>query len=116
MFFDFFSIKFYAQSKATDEVFLGYIFGKAKEKLEYRILCFSKRFSKTVEAELKMPLSNFKEFMNGFFQELLTKSSNISEMTREFMLYFDTQVNKSGGKEAVSLRLSKLSNRKNLML
>lgn len=108
MFFDFFAIKVKAESKASDEIFAGYLFGKTNEKIEYRFICFPRRFSKQMSIDLQMPLPNFKEFLNHFYQELFIKSTEISEATSEFMRYLDIQVKKMGGKEALSLRFSKI--------
>jgi len=64
MFFDFFALKIRAESKASDEVFYGYVFGKTGEKIEYRFICLPRRFSKQVSVDLKSPLSTYKEFLN----------------------------------------------------
>lgn len=108
MFFDFFSVKIKAESKATDEVFLGYFFGKAREKLEFKFICFPRRYSKQISVDLNLPLANFKQFINNFFQELLIKSSEVSEMTRELTRYLDIQIKKTGGRESLSLRMTKI--------
>ncbi len=108
MFFDFFSIKIYAESKATDECFVGYFFGKAKEKLEYKFVCFPRRYKGQMSVDLNLPLSSFKEYLTKFYQELLVKSADVSEMTGEFMRYINLQIKKNGGREALSVRLSKI--------
>lgn len=108
MFFDFFSIKIKAESKATDETFIGYFFGKTNETLEYRFICFPRRYSKQMGMDLNLPLSNFKESLASFYQDLMVHSTEVSEMTGEFMRYMHMQINKMGGREAVTLRLSKI--------
>lgn len=108
MFFDFFSIKIKAESKATDEAFIGYFFGKTNETLEYRFICFPRRYSKQVGLDLNLPLSDFKEALSAFYQQLMTYTTEVSDMTGEFMRYLHMQVNKMGGREAVALRLTKI--------
>jgi len=108
MFFDFFALKIKAESKASDEIFLGYFFGKSHEKLEYRFISFPRRYSRQLSLDLNMPLSGFKEFMNNFYQELMMRSSDFTEMTSEFMRYLDMQIKKVGGREALALRISKI--------
>jgi hypothetical protein len=108
MFFDFFALKIRAESKASDELFLGYIFGKTGEKIEYRFICIPRRYSKEIGVDLQIPLPNFKEFLNHFFQELLVKTTEASELTSEFMRYLESQIKKIGGREALSIRFSKI--------
>ncbi|HPE69036.1 MAG TPA: DUF4899 domain-containing protein [Thermotogota bacterium] len=108
MFFDFFSIKIRGESKAADEIYLGYIFGKSREKLEYRFICIPRRYSRQLQVDLQLPLPNFKQFLSQQFQEMIVRSSDISEMTSEFMRYMDIQIRKMGGRDALSLRFSKV--------
>ncbi|HNW47217.1 MAG TPA: DUF4899 domain-containing protein [Thermotogota bacterium] len=108
MFFDFFALKIRAESKASDEVFFGYIFGKTGEKVEYRFICIPRRFSKQVSVDLNSPLSTFKEFLNHHYQELFTKTPEVMELTTEFMRYLEMQIKKTGGREAFSVRYSKV--------
>ena len=108
MFFDFFALKIRAESKASDEVFYGYVFGKTGEKIEYRFICLPRRFSKQVSVDLKSPLSTYKEFLNHHYQELYSKTSEVTELTAEFMRYLEMQIKKTGGREALSLRFSKV--------
>ncbi|HOO32722.1 MAG TPA: DUF4899 domain-containing protein [Thermotogota bacterium] len=108
MFFDFFSIKIKAESKATDEAFIGYFFGKTNETLEYRFICFPRRYSKQAGLDLNLPLSDFKDSLSAFYQELMAHTAEISDMTGEFMRYLHVQIKKMGGRESVALRLTKI--------
>ena len=108
MFFDFFALKIRAESRASDEVFFGYVFGKTGEKIEYRFICLPRRFSKQVSVDLKSPLSSFKEFLSHHYQELLSKTTEVAELTSEFMRYLEMQIKKTGGRESLSLRFSKV--------
>jgi len=108
MFFDFFSIKISAESKATDEAFLGYFFGKTNETLEYRFICFPRRFSNQIALDLNLPLSNFKEALKNFYQEITGRAADASETTGEFMRYLHNQIGKFGGREALAIRFSKI--------
>lgn len=106
MLFDFFVIKIKADSKNSDEFFLGYFFGKPRERIEYRFIDFPRRYAKQLSVDLNMPLPNFKEYMNSFFQELMVKGSETSTMTGEFGRYLDLQIKKLGGRDALSGRFS----------
>ena len=108
MFFDFFSLKIKAESKATDEAFLGYIFGKTNETIEYRFICFPRRFSSQISLDLNLPLANFRESLNNFYTDIAGHSVEVSEMTGEFMRYLHRQIDKLGGREGIAIRLSKI--------
>ncbi len=106
MLFDFFTIKIKADSKNSDEYFLGYFFGKPRERLEYRFINFPRRYARLVSIDLHIPLPGYKEYMNSFFQEMMGKSAETSSMTGEFARYLDYQVKKQGGPDALSSRLA----------
>ena len=108
MFFDFFSLKIKAESKATDEAFLGYFFGKTNETIEYRFICFPRRFSNQIVIDLNLPLANFREALNNFYGDIAGHSVEVSEMTGEFMRYLHNQIDKLGGREGIAIRLSKI--------
>ncbi len=108
MFFDFFSLKIKAESKATDEAFLGYFFGKTNETIEYRFICFPRRFSNQIVIDLNLPLANFRESLNNFYLDIANHSVEVSEMTGEFMRYLHNQIDKLGGREGIAIRLSKI--------
>src|SRR6056297_3208772 len=108
MFFDFFSLKIKAESKATDEAFLGYFFGKTNETIEYRFICFPRRFSSQISLDVNLPLTNFRETLNSFYVDIAGHSAEVSEMTGEFMRYLHNQISKVGGREGLAIRLSKI--------
>src|SRR6056297_4308299 len=108
MFFDFFSLKIKAESKATDEAFMGYFFGKTNETIEYRFICFPRRYASQIGMDVNMPLTSFRETLNSFYIDIAGHSAEVSEMTGEFMRYLHNQISKIGGREGLAIRLSKI--------
>jgi len=104
--FDFFCIKIQAISRASDEMFFGYFFGKKGESVEYRFIDFPRKYSELAKLPLSLPCNAFRETLGEAYTRLLERSFEISEMTSEFVKYLKLQIRKAGGEPTLSLRFS----------
>jgi hypothetical protein len=108
MSFDFYAIKIQAESRASDDYFLGYFFGKINANLEYRFICFPRKYADRNKADLDRPFQEYKEFVHQVYQNLSAKSSEVVEMTKEFNTYLGLQIRKLGGIGTQSLRFTRM--------
>lgn len=108
MSFDFYAIKIQAESKASDDYFLGYFFGKTGENLDYRFICFPRKYSGKSHLELEKPFSEYKEFIHQFYQSLNETVPEMVESTKEFSAYIGTQIRKLGGSGTQNLKFTRM--------
>ncbi len=106
--FDFFAIKIQAESRTSDDYFLGYLFGKINSNLEYKFICFPRKYVDRNKNPLEITYTEYKEYLNEVYLHISARSQEISEMTKEFNVYFGLQVRKMGGLGAIGFRISKM--------
>ena len=104
--FDFFSIKVLAESQSSDEIILGFFFGKVEGRLEFQFINFARRFKDLAKIDLKEDLNDFKTDLNQIYRKLIARSGDIISKTNDFSNYLKTYINKNGGRLAFSNKLS----------
>src|SRR6056297_1988902 len=106
--FDFFSIKVFAESQSSDEIILGFFFGKVEGRLEFQFINFARRFKDFAKVDLKKDLTQFKADLNQVYRKLIARSGDIISKTNDFSSYLKSYINKSGGRLAFSNKLSNI--------
>src|SRR6056297_2903645 len=104
--FDFFSIKVSAESQSSDEIILGFFFGKVEGRLEFQFINFARRFKDLARINLKEDLNEFKMDLNHVYRKLIARSGDIISKTNDFSNYLKSYINKNGGRVAFSNKLS----------
>lgn len=104
--FDFFSIKVSAESQSSDEIILGFFFGKVEGRLEFQFINFARRFKDLARIDLKEDLNEFKIDLNQVYRKLIARSGDIISKTNDFSSYLKSYINKNGGRLAFSNKLS----------
>lgn len=113
MSYDFFAIKIQAESRTSDDYFFGYFFGKINSNLEYKFICFPRKFVDRNKTPLEMPFTEYKNYLNEVYHHISSRSQEIVEMTKEFNVYFGLQIRKMGGLGAQGFRFSKMMEENN---
>ena len=106
--FDFFSIKVFAESQSSDEIILGFFFGKVEGRLEFQFINFARRFKDLAKINLKKDLNGFKDDLNQIYRKLISRSGDIISKTNDFSNYLKSYINKNGGRLAFSNKLSNI--------
>ena len=114
--YDFYAIKVQAENRTSDDYFLGYFFGKVNSGLEYRFICFPKKYVDREKTPLEMPFAEYKDYLNELYLRISSRSLEIVEMTKEFNVYLGLQIRKMGGMGAQGFRFSKMAEEKNTEL
>jgi len=104
--FDFFSVKVYAESQSSDEIILGFFFGKVEGRLEFQFINFARRFKDLAKIDLKEDLNDFKKDLNQIYRKLIARSGDIISKTNDFSNYLKSYINKNGGRLTFSNKLS----------
>lgn len=104
--FDFFSIKIHVESQSSDEIILGFFFGKVEGRLEFQFINFARRFKDLARIDLKENLNDFKLELNSIYRKLIARSGDIISKTNDFTSYLKTYINKNGGRLTFSNKLS----------
>jgi hypothetical protein len=104
--FDFFSVKVYAESQSSDEIILGFFFGKVEGRLEFQFINFARRFKDLAKINLKEDLNDFKKDLNQIYRKLIARSGDIISKTNDFSNYLKSYINKNGGRLTFSNKLS----------
>lgn len=104
--FDFFSIKVYAESQSSDEIILGFFFGKVEGRLDFQFINFARRFKDLAKIDLKKDLNEFKKDLNQVYRKLISRSGDIISKTNDFSNYLKSYINKNGGRLSFSNKLS----------
>src|SRR6056297_2518093 len=104
--FDFFSIKVFAESQSSDEIILGFFFGKVEGRLEFQFINFARRFKDLAKINLKKDLNGFKDDLNQIYRKLISRSGDIISKTNDFSNYLKSYINKNGGRLSFSNKLS----------
>jgi len=104
--FDFFSVKVYAESQTSDEIILGFFFGKVEGRLEFQFINFARRFRDMANINLKKDLNEFKLDLNQVYRKLISRSGDIISKTNDFTNYLKSYINKNGGRLSFSNKLS----------
>jgi|SRR6056297_669687 len=110
--FDFFSIKVYAESQSSDEIILGFFFGKVEGRLDFQFISFARRFRDLARIDLNKNLNEFKFELNQVYRKLIARSGDIISRTNEFSNYLKSYINKTGGRLAFSNKLSMIMENK----
>lgn len=103
---DFFLLKFIVKSKLTDELYIGYFFGKKDGKLEYDLIALSRRYFSPKMIDLKKPYLDFKKDLNRIKKEIVEKFPNIKELNRDIQNFMRIQIGKIG-RDTLSAKLFK---------
>ncbi|HPE40429.1 MAG TPA: DUF4899 domain-containing protein [Bacteroidales bacterium] len=106
--FDFFSLKILAESQSSDEVILGFFFGKVEGRLDFQFINFARRFKDIAKINLNKDLNDFKEDLNSVYRKLIARSGDILTRTNDFTNYLKSYINKNGGRLNFSNRLSSI--------
>ena len=104
--FDFFSLKVLAESQSSDEVILGFFFGKVEGRLDFQFINFARRFKDIAKINLNKDLNEFKEDLNTVYRKLIARSGDILTRTNDFTNYLKSYINNNGGRLNFSNRLS----------
>jgi len=110
--FDFFSIKVNAESHSSDEIILGFFFGKVEGRLEFQFINFARRFKDLAKIDLKEDLNEFKTDLNQVYRKLIARSGDIISKTNDFSNYLKSYINKNGGRLSFSNKLSTIIDNK----
>ncbi|ABR30114.1 hypothetical protein SU69_01275 [Thermosipho melanesiensis] len=102
---DLYFVKVRGRSKATAEVFLGYLFGKVNNVPEFDFLMVPLRFAEKIdEVNLEDKIIDFKENFETLKEELL-RDSVVEDLTLSFNSFLNTVFNKRG-KIALGIELT----------
>ncbi|ONN27817.1 hypothetical protein XJ44_02295 [Thermosipho affectus] len=102
---DLYFVKVKGRSKATAEVFLGYLFGKVNNVPEFDFLMVPLRFSERLDdVDLKANILDFRENFEKLKNELLLDSV-VEDLTLSFNSFLNTIFNKRG-KIALGIELT----------
>ncbi|MEA1884474.1 MAG: DUF4899 domain-containing protein [Thermotogota bacterium] len=104
--FDFFSIKVFAESQSSDEIMLGFFFGKVEGRLEFQFINFARRFKDLAKIDLKKDLNDFKTSLNQSYRKLIARSGDTIPKTNDFSNHLKSYINKNGGRLTFSNKLS----------
>jgi len=93
---DFFLVKFIITSKLTDEIYIGYFFGKRDGKLEYNLVAVSRRYFSPKMIDLKKSYLDFKKNLEKIKTEVVEKFPNLRELNRDIQNFIRIQLGKIG--------------------
>jgi len=93
---DFFLVKFVITSKLTDEIFVGYFFGKKDGKFEYNLAAISRRYFSPKMVDLEKTYLGFKRDLEKIKKEIVEKFPNIKELNRDIQNFVRIQIGKIG--------------------
>jgi hypothetical protein len=103
--FDFYTVKLYAESQSSDEVIIGYFFGKVDGRIDFQFITFARRFKNFARISVEDDINDFREKLNFIYKELLSRTGDVITKSTDFMNYVKSYINKKGGRTAFSKKL-----------
>lgn len=93
---DFFLVKYLVTSRITDEIFVGYFFGKKDGKFEYDLVTAQKRYLNPKTIDLEKPYLAFKKDLERIKSEIVEKFPTMKELNRDVKNFLRIQLGKMG--------------------
>lgn len=93
---DFFFVKYLIKSRLTDEIFLGYFFGKKDGKFEYDIVAILRRYFNPKIINLEESYFAFKKDFEKIRNEIAEKIPLMKELNRDIKNFLKIQLGKMG--------------------
>lgn len=106
--FDFYTIKLYAESQSSDEIIIGYFFGKVDGRIDFQFVTFARRFKNFAKINVEDDINDFREKLNIVYKELLSRTGDVITKSNDFTNYIKTYINKKGGRTSFSKKLGAL--------
>jgi hypothetical protein len=106
--FDFYTIKVIAESQSSDEMIVGFFFGKVDGRIEFQFITFARRFKNFAKINVEENINEFRGKLNIIYRELLSRTGDVITKSNDFTNYIKNHINKKGGRAAFSKKMGLL--------